>query len=158
MIKTRLKELDIKITELADYLQISRPTLYKYMESYDRGEKDEVNKKVLRLFDYIEENPLLGKKNVITYILTSLATLKELDASPGHESLQAIRHYVSLHPDDEKTLFMKDASSEDTWDEVIHYLMLIRPLLKKKNRTEEEERELEPYQEILSRLKEKGEN
>ena len=30
MLQQRLRELEIKITELSEYLQISRPTLYKF--------------------------------------------------------------------------------------------------------------------------------
>ena len=53
MLEDRLKELDIKKTELANYLDISRPTMYKFIESYDNGEFETINKKVLKLFDYI---------------------------------------------------------------------------------------------------------
>ena len=35
MLRERLKNMEIKITELADYLQISRPTMYKFIEYYD---------------------------------------------------------------------------------------------------------------------------
>ena len=55
MIKKRLKDLEIKITELADYLQLSRTTLYKFIDSYDAKNRKEVNSSVLKLFDYIEK-------------------------------------------------------------------------------------------------------
>lgn len=32
MLKERLKEIDLRIAELADYLQISRPTMYKFID------------------------------------------------------------------------------------------------------------------------------
>ena len=36
-IREQLKEKDIKITELADYLGITRPTLYKFIDIFDDG-------------------------------------------------------------------------------------------------------------------------
>ena len=65
MIRDRLKELEIRITELADYLQISRTTLYKFIELYDSGQQKDVNPSVRKLFDFIENNELIGKKNVM---------------------------------------------------------------------------------------------
>ena len=75
MLRNRLRELDLKITELADYLQISRPTMYKFIEYYENSEFDLINKKVLKLFNYIAEHELIGKKNVINYILNNLVNL-----------------------------------------------------------------------------------
>ena len=72
MLRDRLKELDLKITEMADYLQLSRPTMYKFIECYDNKEFSSINKNVLKLFNYINENELVGKKNVVNYILTTL--------------------------------------------------------------------------------------
>ena len=78
MIRQRLKDMELKITDLADYLQITRPTLYKFIDMYDSNEFDGINRKVLRLFNYIEKNTLAGKKVVINYILTNLVDVKEL--------------------------------------------------------------------------------
>ena len=55
MMKERLKEMELKITELSDYLQISRPTMYKFIEAYDTGDNSIINKNVLKLFKYIDE-------------------------------------------------------------------------------------------------------
>ena len=54
MIKERLKDIDLKITELSDYMQISRPTMYKFIEAYDDGNSSIINKHVLKLFKYID--------------------------------------------------------------------------------------------------------
>ena len=69
MLRQRLKNMDLRITELADYLQVSRPTMYKFIDYYDNGEFDLINRNVLKLFNYISENGLLGKRNVVNYIL-----------------------------------------------------------------------------------------
>ena len=131
MIKERLKELEIKITELAQYLQISRPTMYKFIESYDGGKKKEVNKNVKKLFDYIEDNPLIGKRNVINYILSRMSVPQENDTSEVNEIIQSV-------------------TSHSQFDVVVHYLTEIEALLKKKKLTDEEKIKLIPYQQIIS--------
>ena len=70
MIRQRLKELDIKITEIAEYLQFSRTTMYKFIEAYDSGDYGEINKRVLALFHYIDDNDLIDKRNVINFVLS----------------------------------------------------------------------------------------
>ena len=149
MIKERLKELEIKITELANYLQISRPTMYKFIESYDSGNEKDVNKNVKKLFDYIEDNPLIGKKHVINYILTKMSNLQENDTSEVNDIVQSVKEYVSNNPNSEKTQFIEMISSEQQLDLVIHYLMEIKPMLKKKKLSEKEIEMLKPYQEII---------
>ena len=47
MLKERFKEIDLKITVLADYLQISRPTMYKFIDMYEEGNYENINKKKL---------------------------------------------------------------------------------------------------------------
>ena len=150
MIKERLKELEIKITELAQYLQISRPTMYKFIESYDEGKKKDVNKNIKKLFDYIEENPLIGKRNVINYILTRMSTIQENDTSEVNGIVQLIKEYISNNPSSEKTQLIEFVASQSQYDVVVHYLMEIKPLLKKKKLTDEEREKLIPYQQIIS--------
>ena len=61
MIKDSLKKLNIKITELADYLKISRPTMYKFIELYDSNKYEDITKNVKKLFDFIKNNTLMIK-------------------------------------------------------------------------------------------------
>lgn len=150
MIKERLKELEIKITELANYLQISRPTMYKFIECYDEGKKKEVNKGVKNLFDYIEDNPLIGKRNVINYILTKMSAVQDTDTSEVNAIVQKIKEYVSNNPSSEKTQFIETCLSQSQFDIVVHYLMEIVPLLKKKRLSDDEKKKLIPYQSIIS--------
>ena len=65
MIRERLKEIDFKLTDLAEYLKISRPTLYKFIDLYDKKDYQSINNHVLSLLKYIDENPLVGKKSSI---------------------------------------------------------------------------------------------
>lgn len=150
MIKERLKELEIKITELANYLQISRPTMYKFIDSYDCGNRKEVNKNVQKLFDYIENNSLIGKRQVINFILSKMTVVHDTDTPDVNSLIQSVREYISNNPSSEKTQFIELISKQSQFDLAIHYLMEIKPLLKKKKLTDEEELKLSIYQQIMS--------
>ncbi len=149
MLKERLKELDIKITELANYLDISRPTMYKFIECYDANNKSEINKKILKLFDYINDNPLIGKNNIINYILNNLAVVKELEAKSETDTFKDVRKYIINNPDSEKSKFINLCCQKSSYDTAIHYLIEITPLLKKKQLTDKEVELLKPYKEII---------
>ena len=153
MIRDRLKELEIRITELADYLQISRTTLYKFIEMYDSGKQKDVNPSVRKLFDFIENNELIGKKNVIGYILENMTTMQENDVSQVNEIVRKIKTYVSDNPTSEKTQFLEKCVSSAQFDMTIHYLMDISSLLKKKKLSDENKEKLKPYLEIIEMYK-----
>ncbi len=151
MLEEKLKELDIKKTELANYLNISRPTMYKFIDLYDNGDRNEINKKVLKLFDYITDNEMIGKNNVIGYILNNLADVKELEDKDETDVYKNIRKYILENPNSEKSQFLELACKKTSYDLVIHYLIEITPLLRKKSLTNEEKNLLTPYMEIIEK-------
>ena len=150
MLKERLSDLDIKITELANYLNISRPTMYKFIDYYESGNNNDINKKVLKLFNYIVENPLIGKNNVISYILNNLADVKDMEAKEESDLYKDVRRYILDNPDSEKSKFLNLCCKKGNYDLVIHYLMEISPLLKKSKLDEEELKMLKPYKDIIN--------
>ena len=150
MLKERFNEIDLKITELADYLQISRPTMYKFIDMYEEGNYENINKKVVKLFDYISDNELIGKKNVINYILTKLVDVKELGDKEDTAEIKSVKKYLISNPDSEKAQFIINCSKKSGYDIFIHYIMEIIPLIKKKDLTEEEINKLKPYYDILN--------
>ncbi len=149
MIRERLHELDLKITELSDYLQISRTTLYKFIEDYDTGKKKTVNPKVVSLFYYITNNELIDKKNVINFIFTNLTTVDNMDSAKNASVTETIKNYVSQNPESEKTRFMYECSTKSSYDTMIHYIVEIAPLLSKKRLTKDEREKLRLYNEIV---------
>ncbi len=149
MLREKFKKIDLKITELADYLQISRPTMYKFMDMYETEDYQNINQKVLKLFDYINDNELIGKKNVINYILTYLADVKELGEKKDNADIKLVKKYLIENPNSEKTQFIISCSKKSSYDLIIHYIMEIIPLLRKKDISEEEKEKLKPYYEIL---------
>lgn len=149
MIRQRLKELDIKITEIAEYLQISRTTMYKFIEAYDSGDYGEINKRVLALFRYIDDNDLIDKRNVINFVLSKLTDAKELDDDVSDKKLQEVSHLLTQNPDSEKSRFIMECCTKSSYDTLIHYMLEIEPILKKKRHTEAEKKLLEPYIKIV---------
>ena len=141
MIRDRLKQIELKISDLADYLQISRPTLYKYIESYDAKDFSSVNDKVVQLFNYIEKNPLAGKKTVVNFILTNLGP-------EDNAVFSKIKKYLIENPDSTKTQFIKMFVQKSDFDEVAEYLLKIQPILRNRTPTQEEIELLKPYDEI----------
>ena len=150
MIHERLQSLDIKITELANYLQISRPTMYKFIEAYDSGDRKSVNTNVLKLFDYIAEHELADKRNVIAFILSNLTNQKPSGTPEQQELTKEIRQFLAKNPESEKTAFIKACMRKSSFDLVIHYLTEIGPLLTKKHLTDEEKNLLKPYEDIIA--------
>ena len=149
MIKSRLKELDIKITELANYLQISRPTMYKFIENYDNGLTKEINPNIKKLFDYIEKNDLVGKRNVINYILTKMVDSKNGNDDDASLIIKDIKKYVSDNLNSEKTHFISSIVDSVKYDLGIHFLMQVMPLLSKKKPLTEEQKMIDIYNEIV---------
>ena len=153
MLKERLKSMDLRLTELADYLQISRPTMYKYIDYYEEKNFDQINKNVLKLFNYIMENELIGKKNVINFVLTNL-----VDIGGGGEqeekTLSAVKKLLTSNPESKKSKFIGLCVAGDTFDRLIYYLVDIKPLLEKKKPNAEEQKILQPYLTLLEKIKE----
>lgn len=150
MIKDSLKKLNIKITELADYLKISRPTMYKFIELYDSNKYEDITKNVKKLFDFIKNNTLIEKRNVINYILNNLNVTKDLTDDKVSRKIENITKYIINNPNSEKTFFIDMLIKVDFFDIVVHYLCEILPLLKKNNNNQEISKFLLPYNEIVN--------
>ena len=147
MLKERLKEMDIRITELSEYLHVSRPTMYKFIECYDAKQFDVINKEVLDLFNYIVENELIGKRGVITYILNTSAA----ENISGSAESRAI-NYLKSNPNSKKSKFIKECVTSETFDKIVFYLADILPVLHKSKLDPNEEKTLAPYKEFLKQI------
>lgn len=151
MLEEKLRDLDIKKTELANYLNVSRPTMYKFIELYDSGSYEGINKKVLKLFDYIQQNEFIGKNNVVNYILQNIAQVDEVESKEEISSFKSVRRYMIANPDSEKSKFLELVCDKTNYDLVIHYLIEITPLLRKRKLSEDEQVLLKPYWDIINK-------
>lgn len=145
--------MDLGITELANYLQVSRPTIYKFIDYYEVGRFDEINNKILKLFNYIVENELAGKKNVINYILNNLVEVKDVGGNDEGDLIKAIKKYIISNPESKKSKFFKICTQKDVFDELIFYLVDINEIVKKRKISNEELLLIEPYKEFIEKIK-----
>ena len=119
MLREKLKEIELRITELADYMRVSRPTMYKFIESYDLNNFDIIRKDVLALFNFIENNELVGKKNVVNYILTNLVDINERDEQAS--LFATLKTYIISNPESKKSKFLTECCLKDEFCDVIYY-------------------------------------
>ena len=154
MLRDRLKDIGLKITELADYLQVSRPTLYKFIDCYDNKEFDDINKNILKLFNYINEHELAGKKNVVNYILNNLVQVKESGTSDENKVIRKVKKLIIDNPDSNKSKLIQILSEKDCFDDIVAYLVEVAPLVKRKKLTEGQEKLLVPLNNFKNEIKE----
>ncbi len=113
--KARMRELNIKMTELSEYIKVSRPTLYKYIESYETGDYASVPDRVVDLFRLMDR-PDVTKEQVIAFIISSF---NEDEGDNG----EAVRRYLSdPSSSPSKVEFLKKISTTDCLDSIIPYL------------------------------------
>lgn len=148
MIKNRLKEIDLRITEIAEYLQLSRPTVYKFINCYDKKQFKMIDDKALKLFNFIEENEFVGKRGAISYILNDLS-----DVAESFGTAEGVLKYLRENPDSKKSRFITECAETDTFDSVIYYLADIIPLLNKSGLTDSEKELVKPYNELIKNIK-----
>lgn len=153
MLRDRLKEMEMRITELADYLQVSRPTMYKLIECYDSAKFDCIGKDALALFNYITENELVGKKNVINYILSNIARVSGPSAEHESSTVYAVKNYLENNPDSKKSRFISECFLNDEFNDVICYIADIAPLFKKKRLSQSDKDKLAPYKNFIEEIK-----
>jgi len=70
--REKLKKINLRLTELAHYLNISRPTLYKYLEEYESRKYKDIDKNTKRVFDFIKKTSTISKIAVIDYIINKI--------------------------------------------------------------------------------------
>lgn len=76
-VREKLKSIKIRLNELALYLNVSRPTLYKYLELYENKEIDKIDKKTYDLFKYIESTRGLTKPILMDHLYNEYLVLSD---------------------------------------------------------------------------------
>ncbi|MFW5890999.1 MAG: hypothetical protein ACOCUI_02170 [bacterium] len=67
--KEKFKKLNLRLTELANYLDVSRPTLYKYIEEYENRRYKNIDASILDVFRFIKKKSTISKLQVINFII-----------------------------------------------------------------------------------------
>ena len=78
LLRNKMKDLGLHLVDLAEFLDISRPTAYKFIELYELGHRNKLDSHILGLFDFIDQTPNLTKTKVFSYIVEHITKLSEL--------------------------------------------------------------------------------
>lgn len=129
--KERLRELNIKLTELSEYVKVSRPTLYKYINSYEEGDFKSLPDDVLALFRFMERDDAT-KESVVSFAISSFSETEDVDAG------ERIRKYfLSASETNPKTEFVSKLISSDVLDDILPYLSNYIDIMTAKDFSEE---------------------
>ena len=117
MMKEKLRDLGIKTTELSEFMKISRPSLYKYIELYESKEYKQIPEKVFRVFKYVDKYKNLTKEQIIAY------TIGEFSDTETSDKKEAVRNYLlNKGMNDSKIDLMYVLVTTDSLDAVVQYL------------------------------------
>ncbi|MBP3385878.1 MAG: hypothetical protein J6K69_03370 [Candidatus Methanomethylophilaceae archaeon] len=84
-ISTMIREA-MPLSEVAEALSISRPTLYKYMDYYDSGEKERLPSRIRDYFDYMSSGDV-SRKDARSFLMDTVDTSGEAQVQvPEKES------------------------------------------------------------------------
>lgn len=149
-----LKEMDFRLTELADYLKISRPTLYKFIEYYEDERIKEMNFDIVTIFDYICKTKDVTKIGIINYILAIYSSGRGENDTLENQIISTINlSKTNKFIPQQKLQLIKNIIEKDTFDEFTDYFNFCFALKQKLIRDEEEEMLLEPLTTFAKKIK-----
>ncbi|WP_317397630.1 hypothetical protein [Helicobacter bilis] len=146
-LRDRLRELGIKIVDLASMLDISRPTLYKHIESYENNTLDNLDSSYIALFNYITQNEFINAKNVFIYITQNILRLKERDLQ-GSMAMGR----VAITGNAQKDAFITLLLESNRFDDLLGYFISCYELLQKDTLSDESRAFLQPLLKLYESL------
>ena len=141
-LRDRLRELGIKIVDLANMLDISRPTLYKHIESYETNALENLDSSYIALFNYITQNEFINAKNVFIYITQNILKLKEKD----------FQGKVAITGNAQKDAFITLLLESNRFDDLLGYFISCYELLQKDTLSDESKAFLQPLLKLYESL------
>jgi len=75
-IREKLKTSQVRLVELASYLNISRPTLYRYLELYEQKEYNGIDKRCYDLFSFIDKSRNLTRPVMMDYLINKILPIE----------------------------------------------------------------------------------
>lgn len=146
-LRDRLRELGIKIVDLASMLDISRPTLYKHIESYETNMLENLDSSYIALFNYITQNEFINAKNVFIYITQNILRLKERD----FQGSMAMGR-VAITGNAQKDAFITLLLESNRFDDLLGYFISCYELLQKDTLSDESRAFLQPLLKLYESL------
>ncbi|MEI0491192.1 hypothetical protein R4J17_01985 [Brachyspira intermedia] len=126
LLREKIRDLDLRISDLAEYLKISRPTLYKYIDMYEEGNRSTIDTKILNLFDYIQNTKNIGSNNVIYYIMNNI--VENVNTNNTEEDKRMKIKSLLKTENKTKEDFIYMLTEDNFFDPILDYLMKCKKL------------------------------
>ena len=123
-LRTKLKDSQMRLVELASYLNVSRPTLYKYLELYEAKEYDQIDKKCFDLFSFIDNTRSIKRPTIMDYLINKIIPI-EYESGTDVEIISSVRKLSgSVNKTDLKKMeIIRALSATNKFDDVIDILV-----------------------------------
>lgn len=152
-LREKLKDIDLRLVDLAQLLDVSRPTAYKFIELYEIGQRDKIDTKIVRVFDYICQNDA-SKIQAMTFILNNII---KPNIQSDDEKEQNIVNLLKKESE-VKVKFIKCLTESDLFDPILNYLLECENIITKNNITKksmlnsDEKEKIKPLKEFYNSL------
>ena len=133
LLRDKMREIDLRLVDLAQFLELSRPTVYKFIDYYETGQRDRLEPKILRLFDFISQAS--SKASVMGYVIENIVKPKE-------QTLQDREHQIAnlLKKENKvKIEFINRIAESQVFDPILDYLLQYEMILAQGKALEEQE-------------------
>ena len=126
LLRDKIRDLDLRISDLAEYLKISRPTLYKYIDMYEEGNRGTIDTKILNLFDYMQNSKNIGNSNVVYYIMNNIIENSNTNNSEEDKRMKIKSLLKTENKTKEDFIYM--LTEDNFFDPILDYLMKCKKL------------------------------
>lgn len=126
LLREKIRDLGLRISDLAEYLKISRPTLYKYIDMYEEGNRSTIDTKILNLFDYIQNSKNIGSNNVIYYIMNNIVENSNTNNTEEDKRMKIKSLLKTENKTKEDFIYM--LTEDNFFDPILDYLMKCKKL------------------------------
>lgn len=123
-LRNKLKDSQMRLVELSTYMDISRPTLYKYLEAYELKDYHSIEKKCLDLFSFIDNSKNPTRPIIMDYLIHKVLPVETIPGS-SPEILSNVRK-MSESPkelDQKKMKIIELLSSSTLLDENVDSIL-----------------------------------
>ncbi|MBD5167376.1 MAG: hypothetical protein HDT11_00550 [Helicobacter sp.] len=133
LLRDKMREIDLRLVDLAQFLELSRPTVYKFIDYYETGQRDRLEPKILRLFDFISQAP--SKASVMSYVIENIVKPKEQTPQDReHQIANLLKKENKV-----KIEFINRIAESQVFDPILDYLLQCEMILAQGKALEEQE-------------------
>jgi len=140
-------KMNSSVTKVAEDLNLSRPTVYKYMEVYDRGDKDQIPQEVVAYFD-----KMISDSDSTTVLQVKLKLKEEILAlrNQAAEISKRLEELMAISAEQESRLVALKAADVDS-REALHLTENLRNIKNESYSLTIQYRDIQARIEVLSK-------